>query len=326
MIKSRKIVNKVLTYSLIGFLFFVVIMSLVYKLTKKPFYFFNTRYDVVLTDSMSVKNKEYEEFLNGHDDQIQAFDFVVSEKIDEETKLDVYDIVIFEHPTIGTDMHRVVDIKDIGETFTLDHLSKETFNEQEMIQFDSPSSAIFLTSEFIFSDIEIVTYSTVPFDSGEYYFNINDIEVEVSAVSSLEGSVYKNVISHHRNSLAPAKFSITKKSYETFSYFASIRLYGDKKECLITPELVEGSEKQELMVNISQRYLIRGDKANTDDGWYSRDKIDAKVTRVVPKFGYVVRFLSSPYGTILILGVAMIPIIYWMIFDKKKKQKEQNEK
>ena len=171
-----------------------------------------------------------------------------------------------------------------------------------------------------------MTYSSLPFDSGEYYFNINDIEVEVSAVSSLEGSVYKNVITHHRNSLAPAKFSITKKSYETSSYFASIRLYGDKKECLITPELVEGSEKQDLMVNISQRYLIRGDKANTDDGWYSKDKIDAKVTKVVPKFGYVVRFLSSPYGTILILGVAMIPIIYWIIFDKKKKQKEQNEK
>ena len=327
LIKSRKIVSNVLSFSLIGFLFLVVIISLIYKSTKKPFYFFNTRYDVVLTDSMSVKNPEHADFLKGHNDQIQAFDFVVSEKVTDNTKLNVYDIVVFDNPDIGIDMHRIIDIENVGDTFELNNLSKDTINTHDVFKFHELDSSIFLKTAFTFSKIEVVTYSTEPYDPSEYYININNNEVQVEVSTHIYAGYYVNYLTYDRNSLSPATFSITKKSYEFYSSFASIKLYGGKKQCLITPDLVKEVDQQELMLNTSQKYKIRGDKAKTDDGWYTRDKIQSKVVKVIPKFGYVARFLSSPYGTILILGIALIPILYWVIFDTKgKKKKDEQQK
>ena len=326
LIKSRKIVNNILSYSLIGFLFLVVTISLIYKATNKPFYFFNTRYDVVLTDSMSVKNSEHTDFLEGHDNQIQAFDFVVSEKVTDNTKLDVYDIVVFDHPTIGTDMHRIIEVQDVGDTFELNKLEKTNFNSHDTFRFTAPGSSIFMSTTLQFSRIEAVTYSLEPYSDSEYYFNINNSEVNMTVSSELLGGYYKNTLSFNRNSLAPATFSITKKSYEFVSYFASIRLFGGPTECNITSDKLTEEESQSLMLNISQKYKIRGDKAKTDDGWYTRSQIQSKVVNVIPKFGYIARFLSSPYGTILILGIAMIPILYWIIFDSKDKKKDEKQK
>lgn len=327
LIKTRKIANNILSYSLIGFLFLVVGVSLLYKSIGKPFYFFNRRYDVVLTDSMSSKNEEHLDFLEGHDDQIQAFDFVISEKVNDSTKLNVYDIVIYDNPRIGTDMHRVIAVEDVGDTFELNNLKKDQFNGKEAFSFYSPASSIFLNTDFMFSKIEAVTYSSEPYDVSEYYFNINsqEVSIEVYSIQLLDGS-YMNTISYERNSTAPAYFSVTKKSYEFDSHFAYIKLYGVNEECKITPEIISGEEKQEVMFNITQRYMIRGDKAKTDDGWYKISDIDSKVIRVIPKFGYVTRFLSSPYGTILILGIAMLPIVYWMIFDRKGKEANEKQK
>ena len=326
-IKSRKIVSNVLSYSLIGFLFLIVTVSLIYKITDQPFYFFNTRFDVVLTDSMSSVNPEHKDFLKGHNDQIQAFDFVVSEKITDDTKLNVYDIVVFDNPRIGTDMHRIIDVENVGDTFELNNIEKDKINNHDVYRFNSPASSIFMTTVFTFSRIELVTYSLEPYDSNEYYININNNEVQVEVSSHIYAGYYVNYLTYDRNSLSPATFSITKKSYQFDSSFASIKLYGGKKECFITPELIKEEEKQELMLNTSQKYKIRGDKAKTDDGWYTRDKIQSKVVKVIPKFGYVARFLSSPYGTILILGIAMIPILYWIIFDTKgNKRPDEQQK
>ena len=49
----RKKVGKILGYSLVGFVFALIAIGMAYKFAKKPFYFYNSRADVVLTDSTS---------------------------------------------------------------------------------------------------------------------------------------------------------------------------------------------------------------------------------------------------------------------------------
>ena len=50
---------------------------------------------------------------------------------------------------------------------------------------------------------------------------------------------------------------------------------------------------------------------------------------VMPKLGFAMRFLSSPYGAIMIIGLMFIPIVYWIFlkkkFDKEKKEAEKDE-
>ena len=138
---------------------------------------------------------------------------------------------------------------------------------------------------------------------------------------------YKNVIKYHRDSASPTGFSITKKSYDFDSYFEYIKLSGGKKEILINSETLEQAVDGKYSFNISEKYLIRGDKANTDDGWYEKKQLKAKVTNVIPKVGFVFRFLSTPFGAIMLIGLMFIPISYWSFFKKKIEQgkEEGNE-
>lgn len=325
----RKKVSKILGYSLVGFVFALIAIGMGYKFAKKPFYFYNTRADVVLTDSMSKRNEKYEDFLKDTK-QIQAFDFVISEKITDKTKLKVYDVVIFDNPNIGIDMHRIVDIDYVGDTFELNNLQEEKLGELDTFKYSSPSSAISLKGTYIYTDIEVVTYTQNEFDENEFYFNIDNGSVKPTITSSQQANgYYKNIITYHRKSASPTGFSITKKSYDFDSCFEYVKLYGGKKEILIDASVVKEAVEGEYAFNINERYLIRGDKANTDDGWYERNKLQAKVTTVMPKLGFAMRFLSSPYGAIMIIGLMFIPIVYWIFlkkkFDKEKKEAEKDE-
>ena len=318
----RKKVGKILGYSLVAFVFAIIAIGMAYKFAKKPFYFYNSRADVVLTDSMSVKNEKYKDFLKDTK-QIQAFDLVISERITKNTKLKVYDVVIFDNPDIGIDMHRIVEIDRVGDTFKLDNLELAKIGDIDTFRYTSPLSSIELKAEYIYTDFEIITYTQNEFDENEYYFNVGVESVKPTVTSELASNGYhKNTIKYHRNSASPAKFSITKQSYEYDSYLESIKLYGGNQDILINANVVKEAVDGEYAFNISERYLIRGDKANTDDGWYEKDKLQAKVVNVMPKMGYVMRFLSTPYGAIMIIGLMFIPIVYWVFFERKAKKED----
>ena len=81
---------------------------------------------------------------------------------------------------------------------------------------------------------------------------------------------------------------------------------------------ITGEEKQIKEINFKERYLIRGDKAKTEDGWFERDRIYSKVELVIPKMGYVMRFLSSPWGTVMLVGLALIPFVYSAFIKKRQ--------
>ena len=321
----RKKVSKILGYSLVVFVFAIVAIGMFYKFAKKTFYFFNTRADVVLTDSMSVKNEKYEDFLKGTK-QIQAFDFVISKRITDKTKLKVYDVVIFDNPDIGIDMHRIVEINQVGDNFIFDNISEETINDIKTFKYAAPSSSIVLEDTFSFTDLEIVTYTQNAYDEDEYYFNIGNYPITPIVVSNLDtNGYYKNTISYHRDSAAPTSFSITKKNYECNSYFESIKLSGGKKSITINSETIKQAVDGKYAFNISEKYRIRGDKANTDDGWYEKKQLKAKVVNVIPKVGFVFRFLSTPFGAIMLIGLMFIPISYWTFFKKKLEQGKEGD-
>ena len=112
--KSIKISNIILN-TICALIFIFVAYELILKFTNNSIYLFGVRSDVVLSDSMSYKNKEPEiqEFLKGHDNQLQVGDLVYSQKVTKKTDLKVYDIVLFKNKDSGlVTIHRIVEIKD----------------------------------------------------------------------------------------------------------------------------------------------------------------------------------------------------------------------
>lgn len=106
----------VLSSIVIAILIVFVGTELILKFSGQTIYWGGMRVDVVLTDSMSVKNEKYAAFLYGHDDQLQPYDLTYCRKIDENTDLQVYDIVIFDSPVFGPTIHRIVEITEIQGT------------------------------------------------------------------------------------------------------------------------------------------------------------------------------------------------------------------
>ena len=121
--KKNKIkISSIILYSICGLLFLVAAYGIAIKISNNSLYLFGVRSDAVLSDSMSYKNEdpEVQEFLEGHDNQLQVGDLVYSEKVTDNSELDVYDIVIFIHQDTGKQtIHRIVDIVS-GEKY-LDH-------------------------------------------------------------------------------------------------------------------------------------------------------------------------------------------------------------
>lgn len=313
----RKKIGTIASFALPIFLFFIVLLEMVFRFTGTSFYFFDTRYDVVLTDSMSEKNENHLDFLAGHDDQIQAFDLVVSKKIKKDTELNVYDIVLFDNPDIGTDMHRIVDIDEVGEEAVLSNLSKETLYGEDVIAFDIGSSIVW-DDAFIFNEFTLVTLSSSPYND-DFYFNINHSSITPMVRISLEGDHYRNTISFKRDSSSPASFSITKKSYSMENKILSLDIDDQNGAIhLDASSLLKNESEQSIVYNPVQKYQIRGDKAKTDDGWFNREELISKVVRVHSKLGYAARFLGSFYGAILMVGLAIICFLYMWLRDREK--------
>ena len=110
---EKKRIGSIISWILCILLFIIIAFEIVMKIRGKDAYIFNVRNDVVLTDSMSYKNKDedIQKFLEGHDNQMQVGDWFFSTKVDEKTELNVYDIVIFQNIETGKEtVHRIVDI------------------------------------------------------------------------------------------------------------------------------------------------------------------------------------------------------------------------
>lgn len=110
--KVVKIIADVLFYVVLALLIVVLICFAVDKFSGEETYpFFGCRGMVVLSNSMSFKNSEFEDFLSGHDEQFAKGDLVFTRKLKKGEELQVYDIVTFKKGNL-TVIHRIVDIYD----------------------------------------------------------------------------------------------------------------------------------------------------------------------------------------------------------------------
>ena len=324
---------KVWSYALFASTIVFIIIAAVYNFTQRTFYFFDHRYDVVLSNSMSGKSEKYADFLKGHDDQIQKMDLVDSKRIYSDTPLNIYDIVLFDEPTFGTDMHRIVDKEIEGDIFNTRLLISEEYQGHKTFSFETVLAQIKSEEPMTYHTLKMVTYSPEPLETDYYNIFVNQAPI-TPQISSVEvsGGLYKNTIKHTRGTEFPARFALYKKNYKMYDHIESITLEGSKKSYIIDSSYVNASLYDEpyngrIILNPREKFLIRGDMNENEDGdgWFYREQLYSKVTNIIPKGGYIVRYVTSPFGLVLIVGLILIPIVAKFIYDKKKNKKIEGE-
>lgn len=325
--KSLKILD---ILSFVGiFVFFICsLICAISRLNGAKFTIFGSRYDVVLTDSMSVKNENHVEFLE-NDEQIQAFDLVKSIKINNPDEIKEHDVVIFKDRKIGTNMHRIVKVEeDSTEIVTFKESAVKKIGDYEGFELSLNESDIF-TNEISYEHLELVTYSLLE-DNNHFNFNAmkTDFEPEISSVQDGIGKLTTYKIT--RNSTAPCKTHISHKLEYDFSKEIIVSLKIDSVQgeinCDSTSLTANGSDLTKHF-NSSYKYEIRGDKANNSDGWYRFDEIESKVVKNIPKLGYFIRFLGSLWGGIMFLLLGILLLVFNILmsyFDKKEKLASAN--
>lgn len=324
--KTTKKVLNIVGYVLVGIIFIFTFVALMYKFTGSDFYLFGKRYDVVLTDSMSVKNSEHLDFLEGTT-QYQPMDLVLSDKIENDTVLNVKDVVLFDNPKIGTDMHRIVDIReDAGDTITISSCNKVNNNNLELLSLYDIGSNI-KTNVIYFSKLTMTLYSITPYDNFYQYYLSDGISNETIESEEISPSWYKTTITLYKDKISGGSFTLAYAKvidFESTCFIGNITLdskYGEIKVNASTMKPLLGSNHTlETTFNQRYKYEIRGDKQAQSDGWFSKDQLYSKVTGSVPRIGAFIRFITSSWGLLCFLGLAIIFLIYDMVVNAAKNE------
>ena len=325
--KGKKIFD-IISWVVVSVLFLTSLTLLIVRKSTGSLTLFGNRYDVVLSNSMSYKNEEHKDFLKGHNDQIQKMDVVRSKTVDKTTKLDVYDIVLYKDSRLGTNMHRIVD-KKVHLQDEL-YLQQVDINDNKDIVLKVHDSAVYSNNTFSFKHGEITFVSESETFSDGYYFSSSGDVLDYTVNTTKKGSSYYHKVIIDKTSDRPGKFAIVHN--KAFIYGSEViqKIYFKTANGKINTNgknfsLVEDDNYQ-FITNVTYEYEIRGDAAKTSDGWFTIDKIYSKVNKIIPKAGYITRFVTSIPGIIMLVGLGLIVIgldfgLEWI--DKKEKEKNK---
>lgn len=326
----KKFLN-ILSYVGIFVFFGFALVCAIFKFQGANFNLFGSRYDVVLTDSMSEKSEKYKDFLEGHDDQFQAFDLAKSKPIEKAEDLKVYDVVIYNDRQIGTNMHRIVGIEEHGhdEVNYLGAFSNK-LNEFDGIGLSNVESKI-ETSDLSFKTLEMTVYSELGSDKHYNFSIINTaLECEVSSVDAGNGKLVTYKI--NKESAAPGKLTISHSNLFDYSKETIVSLKIDAASGAIDSKKADvtfDGDKATAIYNVDYRFEIRGDKSNDSDGYYSFNEIEAKVVSNSPKMGYFIRFLNSIWGGLMFILLGAIILTFDIVsghMEKKSKLQAETAK
>ena len=286
--------------------------------------------DVVLTDSMSYRNKDNKD-LDGTT-QIQPFDIVVSHTINENTELNVKDVVLFRSKNYNYNIvcHRIINITEKGKEFTIinSHKATPTFGSKEFLVLDHQG---YITLDPIpFSKITVELY-TRELRENYLIFQINKKNVSVNVeTEKVEENLYHHYISYEKAD--DFTYGSIIGRYGSYEHYISSVTYESRKtgnEIVdskdITLSETGGFKKFLYPYNL---YTIRPDTSTGTDGDYKKEELISKVTTVIPKLGHVIHFLQSIPGIIMMVGLAIIVSIASFLMgreDKKNKLKKQQE-
>ena len=324
---NKKKVLDIVSYVGVFVFFVFALICVIVRFNGSDFYLFDTRFDVVLTDSMSSKNEEYLDFLEGHDDQIQRFDLVVSKKVKKPSDLKVYDVVVYKNRQIGTDMHRIVRLIDDGkDEITLTKVTKDySLLDYKGFSFSEVSSCLD-SNEICVKSIEVKTFTTIEDDGNHFNFHVLDEDFTPTIKQERVEGGFVNTYSIKRKSTTPGQIVIAHKNVYDYSkeVISSISIKSSSGDILLTndTELTTVEDNLYGEFNPTYKYEIRGDKSNTSDGVYQFSEIYSKVTNVAPKLGYLFRFLGSIWGTIMFLTLGFAIIIYDIVANKVFKKQQ----
>lgn len=325
---KKNLIKDIIIYTLVVLFFLFALIGVIFKFTGNRLYIFGKRYDVVLTDSMSEKNPEYQDFLEGHDDQFQPLDIAISRQIDKNEELQVYDIVIFNNRYLanGTDMHRIVGkTLNTSDDVKINNGDFSTLNNYSGIKFNDVYGGI-VTNAISATEVTFVTFATENLDDNRFVFSFSSGFYTANVKTDIVEGGFLTTYKIEIPTTAPRIFCIghsgdydTSKEIVTECTIKSC--YGDitinENNMTKTETGYEGS------FNKTYLYEIRGDKSNTSDGDdYTIEEIQSKVVGNIPKLGYVVRYLSSVWGIVLFVGLGII-IITFDILNNKISKKEQ---
>lgn len=327
-ISKKKLISNIIFYVVLAFFFGVAVFAIVTKLNGGAIYLFNNRVDIVLTDSMSVRNEHHLDFLEGTQ-QIQPYDMVVSETINANTELKVKDCVLYRNPNYSKPVvHRIISISEQGTEFKVNQYQKKTFNNEEVVSLDPLYGSITMAI-LDFKDIEIVAYTPVEYSS---YFVLlqgkNAVETTVETTNVSTG-VYRHVIKYHKDSSSPYRTTIA-PSNDREMYIASVnyKSFSSGNLTFKASELDGSKNTYKKLFNGYYLYEIRGDKANAADGFYPLESLISKVNVVIPKLGYIAYFLQTLPGIFMMVGLALVIAVasfFWTKPDKKDKGGNKEE-
>lgn len=318
--KQKSTFNKIFdiaSWVVVILLFVTTTLLLIFRKSDATSQIFKHRYDVVLSESMSYKNENHKDFLEGHDDQIQKMDLVKSEIVNDNTELHVYDIILFDNPWINAvDMHRIVDIRD----YSCDEIAilKSEINDNHEIVLKEQASSL-AVYDTLSTDINITFVSNSETYSDGYQFAFGNKIYQETVESVKVGDTYEHRVRVTRDSSMPIKFTMIHNEIFDYGSERIKKIYFTSNRGVVDADgsvFKEVDDKLVYKTNVFYEYEIRGDAANTSDGWYKIEDIHSRVTKIIPKAGYFFRFINSLPGLLTIIGLGVIIIITDFLIDK----------
>ncbi len=316
-IKNKQKVKKILDIAafVAFFLFFVCsLLCLIARFNGARFSLFGNRYDVVLTNSMAEKNPEYAEFLKDDNNQMKAFDLVISKELPAPEEIKAHDVVIYTDRYVGTNMHRVVDVDmSYYERVEFNNASQTEINGKTAITLNDVASGI-TTNDISFKTMSFTTYSTLENTDNFNIFSVSQLYTpEITRIEAENGG-YFTTYKISKNTEAPGVLKISHKAIYDYSAEFITELHIDSKAGAIDVSMIDllpsNEDSNNLLATFNKQFIyeIRGDASNTSDGWYSYNELQSIVVKNMPGMGYPIRFMGSIWGGLMfgLLGLLII--------------------
>lgn len=333
-IKNKQKVKKILDIAafVAFFLFFICsLLCLIARFNGARFSLFGNRYDVVLTNSMAEKNPEHAEFLKDDNNQMKAFDLVISRELPAPEEIKAHDVVIYTDRYVGTNMHRVVDV-DLSyyERVEFNGASQATINGKNGVVLNDVASGI-TTNDISFKTMSFTTYSTLENTDNFNIFSVSQLYTPEITRTAAENGGYYTTYKISKNSEAPGVLKISHRAIYDYSKEYITELHIDSKAGAIDVSmgdlLPSNEDSANLLATFNKQFIyeIRGDAAKTSDGWYSYNELQSIVVKNLPGMGYPIRFMGSIWGGLMFGLLGLLIIVADIIMNKLDKKEAIEE-
>lgn len=322
---KKKIIINIIFYTVMALFYIFVIFGVISRFNNGAFYIFGNRYDVVLSNSMATVDPVNKDFLEGTE-RLHRNDLIKSEKINDNTELNLKDIVLFNNPYDGNRLtvHRIVRITEIGDKLEFGYLSKTTIEDKEYLNFTNEYSSI-ISSRLQATSVTISSVSKLDV-TDPFICRFGETPMSLTVSKEKIGEYYHYETTFSRGVNNPIQIYIFPKNAD--QYISSVKyLIGGTKDINLIPNEVTIREdgSGESYYNFYYQYTTRGDANSSDDGKFLRSDFIAKFNHNFGGIGLVVKFMTSIFGIITFALLAVIISVGSYFYNKTPNHKKENQ-